>query len=408
MSGDHQPSGRPVLAQVDRAAFAVALAGRLRRGGAVVGLTQVADFVLVLTAFPPHTRTELYWAARLTLVRERGDLDVLDRVLDRLPDPEAPPPPVAGRDRGADTSPGQAPVDAVPLPWVTPARSALGHPAAEDGADPLPEPAPSVLVADAQRPFDQLSAARQAELAGLLTAAAQAWPTRRVLRQTGPRGHRVDVRATLARARRTGWEPVTLARRGPRTRRRRLVVLVDVSESMRTHATAYLHLMHTLATVLDAEAFAFATTLTRLTPVLRGGGPPGTVVRRAGDLVADRFGGTRIAGNVADLLRSRWAPVVRGSIVVIVSDGWDTDPPERLAAVLLRLRRRAFRVCWLNPRAAAPGFAPKVATMAAALPYCDRFLPADTFAALATAIETIAADATTGRVSSTGSRRSTV
>jgi uncharacterized protein with von Willebrand factor type A (vWA) domain len=400
-------TGGPVLAHVDRAAFAVALAGRLRRGGAAVGQTQVADFVRVLTAFPPRTRTELYWAARLTLVRERGELDVLDRVLDRLPGP-APPSPVAGRDRGAGTSPGRAPADAVPLPWVTPARSALGHPAAEDGAHPLLEPAPSALLADAQQPFDQLSAARQAELAGLLTAAARAWPTRRVLRQTGPRGYRVDVRATLAKARRTGWEPVTLARRGPRTRRRRLVVLADVSESMRTHATAYLHLMHTLAIVLDAEAFAFSTTLTRLTPVLRGGGPPDAVVRRAGDLVADRFGGTRIAANIADLLGSRWSPVVRGSVVVIVSDGWDTDPPERLAAVLQRLRRRAFRVCWLNPRAAAPGFAPKVATMAAALPYCDRFLPADTFAALATAVETIAADATTGRVSSTGSRRSTV
>ncbi|HEY3749692.1 MAG TPA: VWA domain-containing protein [Pseudonocardiaceae bacterium] len=398
-------TGGPVLAHVDRAAFAVSLAGRLRRGGAAVGQSQVADFVRVLTAFPPRTGTELYWAARLTLVRERGELDVLDRVLDRLPEP-APPSTVAGRDRDATTSPGEAPADAVPLPWVTPSRSALGHPAAEDGADPLPEPAPSALLADAQLPFDQLSTARQAELAGLLTEAAREWPTRRVLRQKGPRGHRIDVRATLARARRTGWEPVTLARRGPRARRRRLVVLADVSESMRTQSTAYLHLMHTLATVLDAEAFAFSTTLTRLTPVLRGG-PPGAVVRRAGDLVADRFGGTRIAGNVADLLRSRWAPVVRGSVVVIVSDGWDTDPPERLAAVLARLRRRAFRVCWLNPRAAAPGFAPRVATMAAALPYCDRFLPADTFAALASAIETIAADATTGRISSTGSRRST-
>ncbi|HEX5406257.1 MAG TPA: VWA domain-containing protein [Pseudonocardiaceae bacterium] len=387
-----------MLAPVDRAAFAVALAGRMRRGGAGTGLTEVADFVRVLTEFPPRTRAELYWAARLTLVRERAELDVLDRVLDRLPEPA---PPVAGRAPGAGSG------DAVPLPWVTPSRPALGHSAPGDDGPSLPEPAASALVTDAQRPFEQLSAARQAELAGLLTSATQAWPARRVLRHAGPRGHRVDVRATLARSRRTGWEPIKLARHGPRTRRRRLVVLADVSESMRTQSTAYLHLMRTLATVLDAEAFAFATTLTRLTPVLRGGGTPAEVVRRAGDLVADRFGGTRIAGNVAELLRSRWAPVVRGSVVVIVSDGWDTDPPERLAAVLQRLRRRAFRVCWLNPRVAAPGFVPKVATMAAALPYCDRFLPADTFAALATAIETIAADARTGRVSSTGSRRST-
>ncbi|NBH04809.1 VWA domain-containing protein, partial [Amycolatopsis sp. SID8362] len=72
------------------------------------------------------------------------------------------------------------------------------------------------------------------------------------------------------------------ARRGPARRRRRLLVLADLSESMRAQEPAYLHLMHTLTTVLDAEAFAFATELTRLTPVLRGSGPPGAVVRRAG------------------------------------------------------------------------------------------------------------------------------
>jgi uncharacterized protein with von Willebrand factor type A (vWA) domain len=394
----------PVLPHVDRAAFAVALADRLRRGGAAVSLTQVADFIRVITAFPPHTKADLYWAVRLTLVCDRGEIDVLDGLFER---PAEPPPPVPGRDRGADTAPGEGAGDAVPLPWVTPSRRALGPPTAgSDGQRELPDLLPSTLVADARRPFEELPPARQAELAGLLTAAARAWPTRRVPRQAGPRGRRVDLRATLAKARRTGWEPLTLARRGPRRRRRRLVVLADLSESMHAQGTAYLHLMHTLATVLDAEAFAFATTLTRLTQVLRRGGPAGATVRRAGDVVADRFGGTRIAGNLEDLLRSRWAPAVRGAVVMIASDGWDTDPPERLAAVLARLRRRAFRICWLNPRAAAPGFAPRVATMAAALPYCDRFLPADTFAALAEAIEAVAADATTG-LSSTASRRST-
>lgn len=391
-------SDRPVLAPVDRAAFAVALAERLRRGGVAVSLTQTGDFIRVITAFPPRTRTELYWAARLTLVCERGELDLLDGLFERPT--ESNKSTVAGQDRGAGISSADG-TDAVPLPWATLPRSAhqAGDSAERDEARGLPELVPSALVADARRPFEELSPSRQAELAGLLTAAMRTWPTRRVLRQAGPRGHRIDPRATLAKARRTGWEPLTLARRGPRRRLRRLVVLADFSESMRAQGTAYLHLMRTLTATLNAEAFAFATTLTRLTPALRDGGPPADVVRRAGDLVGDRFGGTRIAGNVEDLLRSRWAPAVRGAVVVIASDGWDTDPPERLAAVLARLRRRAFRLCWLNPRAAAPGFGPKVATMAAALPYCDRFLPAGTFAAMADAIEFIAADASTGTVS---------
>ena len=67
---------------------------------------------------------------------------------------------------------------------------------------------------------------------------------------------------------------------------------------------------------------------------------------------------------------------------MIASDGWDTDPPEELADVMARLRRRVRRLVWLNPRAAAPGFEPRVGSMAAALPYCDAFLPAHTLRAL--------------------------
>ncbi|GAB3932942.1 hypothetical protein GCM10027614_03010 [Micromonospora vulcania] len=64
---------------------------------------------------------------------------------------------------------------------------------------------------------------------------------------------------------------------------------------------------------------------------------------------------------------------------MIGSDGWDSDPPDELATVMARLRRRAYRIVWLNPRAGAPGFAPRAGGMAAALPHCDQLLPAGTF-----------------------------
>jgi uncharacterized protein with von Willebrand factor type A (vWA) domain len=82
------------------------------------------------------------------------------------------------------------------------------------------------------------------------------------------------------------------------------------------------------------------------------------------------------------LLRSRHGGTIRGAIVLIASDGWDSDPPEELAAGMARLRRRAHRVIWLNPRAAAPGYAPLVGAMSAALPYCDELLPAHTLRAM--------------------------
>ena len=106
--------------------------------------------------------------------------------------------------------------------------------------------------------------------------------------------------------------------------------------------------------------------------------------------VTDRFGGTRIASNLQALLSSHHGGALRGAIVLIGSDGWDSDPPEALAAAMARLRRRAYRVIWMNPRAAAPGFEPRVAPMRAALPYCDQMLPAESFASLVRVVREIA------------------
>jgi len=78
--------------------------------------------------------------------------------------------------------------------------------------------------------------------------------------------------------------------------------------------------------------------------------------------------------------------------VGIASDGWDTDPPEAMVAAMSRLRRRAHRVLWLNPRLAAPGYEPLVGGMAAALPYCDAVLPADRVAALVDVIRALVAE----------------
>jgi uncharacterized protein len=66
----------------------------------------------------------------------------------------------------------------------------------------------------------------------------------------------------------------------------------------------------------------------------------------------------------------------RRAIVVIVSDGYDTGPPERLAAELAALRRRARRVVWLNPMLGWQGYQPVARGMMAALPHLDLFAPA--------------------------------
>ncbi|WP_312033952.1 VWA domain-containing protein [Actinoplanes sp. TBRC 11911] len=369
----------------------MAFADRLRTAGVPAGLTHVADLVHALDVSPPDSVGNLYWTARIALVRRQADVAAFDRVFDAV-FAEAPPLPLphtsgahAQRDEDMHV-PMPAGADQLAggngLPWATlPAAVEAGDDPAGTGPR-LPELRPSALTALAARPFEELDTAQTAALGEALRKSLTTWPARRTRRHAvDPAGRRIALRPTIARARRTGWEPVTIVRERPIRRPRRVVLLCDVSESMRAQATAYLHLMRAFALVADAEVFAFATTLTRLTPALRQSSPS-EAIARATETVTDRFGGTRIATNIEALLASHHGNALRGGLVIVASDGWDSDPPDRLAAAMARLRRRAYRIFWLNPRAGQPGFAPRVASMAAALPFCDHLLPAATFADL--------------------------
>ncbi len=383
-----------LLRGVDRAAFAVAFALRLRRHGVPVGFTGIEVFTRALTACRPDSLSRLYWVARISLVRQRSELEAFDAVFSDVfgdvalaLDPHArrrPLAPAPGEDEAFAPVPGGSSdrQDGAGLPWATlppvvaPADDATSR-------FEVPERLPSKLAGLADVPFEQLNS-RDLELLGRwLEAALVNWPLRRTRRFVIDRsGHRISIRPTIARSRRTGWEPIDLIRVRPDRRPRRVVMLCDVSQSMQAQAAAYLHLMRAVALLADAEVFAFATTLTRLTAVLAHKSTS-VAIEQATAKVADRFGGTRIASNVQALLSSHHGGATRGAIVIIGSDGWDSDPPEQLATAMARLRRRAYRVIWMNPRAGAPQFEPLVATMAAALPYCDELLPADTFRTLA-------------------------
>jgi uncharacterized protein with von Willebrand factor type A (vWA) domain len=246
----------------------------------------------------------------------------------------------------------------------------------------LPELLPSAVARVADIPLDELDPDELRLLGRWLEESAYLWPTRRSRRtRVRTSGGRVALRATIAASRRTGWEPLLLQRHHAVQRPLTITLVTDVSQSMQSHATAYLHLMRAFARTRRAETFAFSTALTRLTPALVHRSAE-EAVALAEERVVDRFGGTHLASSLRELLLSRHGNAVRGGVLVIASDGWDSDDPADLAAVMARLSRRARRVVWLNPRAAAPGFEPRVGSMAAALPYCDAFLPAHTLRAL--------------------------
>jgi len=386
-----------LLRGVDRAAFASAFAVRLRHHGVPVGLTGIEDFSRALAVTPPDSMSRLYWAARIALVRQRSELAAFDAVFEAVfanavfsVDPHARRTAQAPGEMAEDLlfpvrRPADDQAEGEGLPWATlpPAVSTAED---SDSGARVPERLPGELDAMTDLPFEDLDDRGMELLAGWLAEGLRTWPTRRSRRRSpGPAGRQVALRPTIARSRRTGWEPVELVRVHPVRRARKVVMLCDVSQSMQPQVAAYFHLMRALTVMAGGEAFAFATTLTRLTPVLRHKSTR-LAIEQATDKVTDRFGGTRIATSINTLLASHHGSSVRGGIVVIGSDGWDSEPPGQLAAAMARLQRRAYRVIWINPRVAAPGFAPLVGTMAAALPFCDELMPAHDFRSLAAVV----------------------
>ena len=402
MSADPPASGG-VLVAVDRAAFAVALIAALRRAGVPAGFSSLETLSAALAQVAPDSMSSLYWITRVTLVKRHQDVAVFDQVFAAVfGESHTQADPHARRDSLADSRDDEALY--APLPgatgsgeeqegatWASVPRTVAGTMDDDELAD-LPQRLPSSIEGIADISFPALDEHDLELLAFWFKDALSTWPMRRS-RRVKPHhsGRRVALRPTLQRARRTGFEPIHVVRTHQVQKPRRVVMLCDVSQSMESYATAYLHLMRAGVLNVDAEVFAFATSLTRLSAVLRHRSPE-VAIDLATSTVVDRYGGTRIASNIRTLLRSRFGGCVRGAIVLIASDGWDSEAPEEMTAAMARLRRRAHRVLWLNPRAGAPGFQPLVGSMAAALPFCDEFLPADTVRDLAVVVAAISAN----------------
>jgi uncharacterized protein with von Willebrand factor type A (vWA) domain len=338
----------------------------LRAQGTRVGVGELLTAVRCLHEVDVAVREDVRLALRTVLCSQHADLERFDLAFTAVfGDGRVPPPEDPLSELGS--------IEKAALPSMAMPDPARGAP--EEGAEMLPA-AWSEIELLREKDFARYTEAEMALARELIARLARRHPTR-LSRRTRPsrrRGHTPDLRQTVHRSLRTGGEPLHRRWRSPSRRPRQLVLVCDVSGSMAPYARMLLQYMHACVVARRrVEAFAFGTRLTRITQELAGRDHD-HALDRAAAVVTDFSGGTRIGAAIAELNRVHGRRLGRGSVVVVLSDGWDRGDPAQLDVEMARLRRAAYRLVWLNPLAAHPDYQPLARGMQAAVPHTDRLL----------------------------------
>ena len=357
----------------------------LRAAGLPLTVGELMDGVRALEVVDLLDRQDVYLALRTTLVARREEFPAFDRCFDVFWRFQA--------DEGQGLDGLMSPTDAA-IP-----EEHAGNTGAEgaqkkvsvalegweeqgdDDGEPLEVPGVSDREILMDQDFSAFPVEDLDEVARLTILIAKRL-ARRISRRKRPtrRGGIIDMRRSM-RANLMKGEIIELRRRERRRRKVRLVLLCDVSGSMDLYSRFLLQFLYALQNVFGrVETFTFSTRLTRVTEHLKGASYRQALAKLTE--VRDFSGGTRIGESLQEF-NARWGNLVnRHTIVLVLSDGWDTGEPETLANEMLAIKRKAGRLIWLNPLLGNPSYEPLTRGMAAALPLVDHFAAAHSLASL--------------------------
>ncbi len=355
----------------------------LRAAGLPIGPGKVLDAVNAVRAVGVANRRDFYWSLHAVLVNRRDQHELFDqafhifwrdpRLLERMMalampefgDEEAPeePDPLSRRLQEA----------------MSPEREDQGE--SEDDKEPEIQVEATMTSSFNEllqkTDFEDMSTeelARAKAAISRMRLPIHDIPTRRFAPAHTAR--RVDMRATLRAAMRTGGAIIPLRFRKPRMRPPPLVILCDISGSMGRYTRMFLHFMHAITNDRDrVHTFLFGTRLTNVTRYLRYKDVD-VAVTKCTDAVDDWSGGTRIGECLKDF-NLHWSRRVlgQGAVVLLISDGLDRDAGRGLSDEIERLHKSCRRLIWLNPLLRFEGFAPKSQGIRAILPNVDDFRP---------------------------------
>lgn len=352
----------------------IAFCGMLRRAGIDVTIGRALEATRALRCIDVTRRDDVHAALAATLLSEVAQRPLFDALfavfwsLIAPPPAILPPPGALGGSRSLDGPAARQEQRALAGDlYGGESRSApRGQPRSFSDADILTMRDFSTLHGDELRQVRYLIRAIAHQLSSAVSRRAK----------VHRRGHALDLRRSLRRAARTGGEIRELSRRKRALRRTDVVLLADVSGSMDVYSQFLVQFVYGLQQELrGVSTFVFSTRLYEVTPMLRVRSFE-EALRLLERHVGAWSGGTQIGASLADFNR-RFARerVHRGTIVIVMSDGWDRGEARTLRDEMAMLSRRARRVIWLNPLLGQEGYEPLTRGMVAALPFCDDFMP---------------------------------
>ncbi|MBD5160457.1 MAG: VWA domain-containing protein [Oscillibacter sp.] len=198
--------------------------------------------------------------------------------------------------------------------------------------------------------YRDISQFREADIprAAALIAAISRQLDAELSRKRQNRGHsgKLDFRRTIRKGLETGGSFYRLAYRKKRQKKRRLVLLCDVSGSMLQFSEFVLRFIKSMSEVSESsQTFLFSEETREVDPfALQNMDAFRDYVRSSG-----LFGrGTDLGQALEELCRHRPPALGPSTTLLILSDTKTIDLP-RAAQALVEARRQAGRVLWLNP-----------------------------------------------------------
>ncbi len=170
----------------------------------------------------------------------------------------------------------------------------------------------------------------------------------------------------------------------------RLLLFCDVSGSMERYSRFFIQLIYVMARKLsDLEVVLFSTRMTNITPYLQSKFIDEVITHMSAQ-VHDWAGGTNIGGSLHELNQYYGHKMLHfNTIAIILSDGWDLGDAKLMRNEMKILKRRVYKLLWLNPLKGKKDYQPICRGIQIALPFMDYFLPVHNLESLANVVKTL-------------------